>query len=121
MGENVEPTKTHGGGVNRPHQRKEKNEMTKERMTAKQLNNKLINFDEKLKKLQREAQELADLVHFYGNEGEDPSHHKNGAEVINYSEYLYYFADVARVLEELAGFDLEDSIDADRFAECFTR
>ena len=68
-------------------------------MTNAQLNRKAINLLRKLNRLQLEANELVEDIDNYAS-GDD---------------YNYYFRNLKFTLEELSNFDLEDSIDAERY------
>jgi len=84
-------------------------------LTAKQLNRKVINFLDKLFKLQKEADDLIETIEDYSFNGFDRSKTKTGAEIINYDEYTYYFKQITNVLNELSNFDLEDSVEEERY------
>ena len=68
-------------------------------MTHKQLNRKAVSILRKLRALQQEAENLIEDIDQY-SDGE---------------EYDYYFRNLKMTLDELASFDLEDSIEAERY------
>lgn len=70
-------------------------------MTAKAHFNKIVTkalrLNEKLRKLEKEAEELADMC-------------KEHADDYNIDDWDFELAELNNVLEDLAGFDLEDAI-----------
>lgn len=70
-------------------------------MTAKAHFNKIVKkalrLNEKLRKLEQEAQELADMC-------------KEHADDYDLADWDFELAELNNVLEDLAGFDLEDAI-----------
>ena len=66
-------------------------------MTAKQIIKRAEEIDEMLKRLQAKADKLAEEIAIYGDE-------------VDYDDYIYRMQNLKYALEELANFDLEDSI-----------
>ncbi len=65
-------------------------------MTRKQIIKRAGELDEMLKRLQNKADKLAEEIALYSDE--------------DYDDYIYRMQNLKNTLEELASFDLEDSI-----------
>lgn len=68
-------------------------------MTNKGLNRKAININRKLRELQKQCMDLIDNIDEFASE----------------DEYEYYFRYLKETLDDLANFDLEDSIEPERY------
>lgn len=80
--------------------------------TAKQLNERVIAFSNKLAQMQQDAKALASEIREYAYYGEDKT-----AGGSNYEEYVYYFKEIAIDLEELSNIDLIGDIEPKRYKD----
>jgi len=71
-------------------------------MTRKQIIRRAINLNKQLRALEDKARELAEAIEDYAFNGDKDNY--------NYDNYVYELRELGLTLEDLAGFDLEDSI-----------